>query len=363
MTKARVAHLATRKMFPDILFSMAVWGLVSVVGCTGLHYGVQAACGEIDLLTRAVPITRLIKRGGAAPPKLRAVLMEIPEVKAFGRAHGLRATASYQSYAELDREAAVWVVTAAKPLAFSPKTWNVPILGSFPYLGWFERKDADAFATSLRLQGWDAYVRGAGAYSTLGFFKDPVVSTMIPHGDQALGELVNAVLHESTHATLHLRGQAVFNESLASFVADTLTPTYLAERHGRQSVAYRAYEVVEARQGQRVAALLSAYAVLDAVYRSTSDETTKLAKKRSVYEALQRRLGLDEPPNNAALTGLWTYHAGIDAFAELYNRCGRDWLQFWRAAKSLSPKDFVSEQQDDLEPVLSALGRRACARS
>src|SRR4029078_3952588 len=134
-----------------------------------------------------------------------------------------------------DRPAAVWVVSACEQLRFRSKEWHFPIVGSFPYLGWFDLEQAKAFADELRAESWDVDVRGAHAYSTLGWFRDAVLSTMIPEGKEALGELVNVVLHESVHATVYIEGQAFFNESIASFIADRLTDHYLIQTRGNKS--------------------------------------------------------------------------------------------------------------------------------
>src|SRR6185312_14274837 len=115
---------------------------------------------------------------------------------------------------------------------FRSKTWWFPIVGRVPYLGWFDRDDAHDFADELHREGWDSDVGAADAYSTLGWFDDPVLSTMIAGGDEAVGELVNVILHESVHATLYVDGQTRFNESLAEFVAGKLTTVYLGAHYG-----------------------------------------------------------------------------------------------------------------------------------
>src|SRR5690606_34569810 len=144
-----------------------------------------------------------------------------------------------------DREAATWVVSACESLSFKPKQWRFPIVGSFTYLGWFDHPSAEEYAEELRKEGWDVDVRGAAAYSTLNWFRDPVLSTMIPRGKHDVGSLVNVVLHESVHATIYLKDQAYFNESLASFVADRMTFDYLSEKYGETSEEWKAFLEVE----------------------------------------------------------------------------------------------------------------------
>src|SRR5690606_33885389 len=134
---------------------------------------------------------------------------------------GLNRTRNYDHYADLQRPAAVWVVQAAPRLELTERAWSFPIVGTVPYLGFFDETEAQAFARELELaEDLDVDVRTAAAYSTLGWLRAPVLSTMIADGPEALGELVNIVLHESVHATVYVPGQSAFDESLASFVAD-----------------------------------------------------------------------------------------------------------------------------------------------
>ena len=172
---------------------------------------------------------------------MRELLAEVPTIKRFAERHGLRPTSSYAKYAEVPRSAIVWVVSASTPLSFQPRTWTFPIVGSVPYLGWFDEAEARDFADDLRSQGYDVDLRGAQAYSTLGWFDDPILSTMLGSGDEAVGDLANVVLHESVHATYYLPGQSPLNESVADFLGDRLATAYLRERTGENSDELRAY--------------------------------------------------------------------------------------------------------------------------
>jgi predicted aminopeptidase len=209
------------------------------------RYLPQAAWGQFDLLARAQPIERVLPR---APERLRLLLRQVPAIKAFASRHGLTISDNYNSYAELDREAAVWVVTASAPLALEADTWWFPGVGSFPYLGWFDPRQASRFADQLAQEGRDVYVRRVSAYSTLGWFRDPVLSTMLTRGRSVTGDFVNTVLHESVHATVYVDGQGTFNESLALFVADSLTPEYLTVAFGADSAECQAYLAAEKRR-------------------------------------------------------------------------------------------------------------------
>ena len=319
----------------------------------------QAAWGQLDLMARAQPIERILERG-AAPPALARILEMVVDIKAFGREQGLAISSSYSSYAELDRDAAVWVVTASAPLAFEPKTWSFPVVGSFPYLGWFDRRDALRFADDLAREGYDVHVRGASAYSTLGWFHDPVLSTMLTRGASVTGDLVNTVLHESVHATVHLDGQGTFNESVAMFVADRLSPDYLRRRFGDGSFELRAYLAEEARRARRADAFMDAYRRLAAVYASDRSALDKLIEKHRILLALETAVDVRVALNNATLEGFRTYRAGQDELAALLAGCEHDWRRFLAAAARVDATWFDEEQQDDIAPVLRRLLGSGC---
>jgi predicted aminopeptidase len=321
------------------------------------RYLTQATWGQLDLMARAQPIERILARGDA-PPALAELLEQVPAIKAWGSRHGLATSANYETYAQLDRDAAVWVVTACAPLAFEPESWSFPLLGSFPYLGWFDRGDALAFADDLARTGLDVHVRGASAYSTLGWFRDPVLSTMLTRGASVAGDFINTVLHESVHATVYVDGQGTFNESLALFVADRMTPVYLEEAGER--AALRHYLAEETRRERDGARVLRAYAHLDAVYATNASPLSKLIEKHRTLLALERELDARAPINNASLAGYRTYRVGQGQFAALLARCDNDWRRFLETVARVAPESFVEDQQEDLDSVLGELLGDGC---
>lgn len=334
--------------------------VLSLGGCASVGYVSQAAAGQVSLLLSARPIPQVV-HDRKTPPKIRALLAELNRVRAFGQAHGLTPTKSYQSYVDLDRPAVVWVVSASKPLRFESKVWNFPIVGAFPYLGWFDRAAAERFGNSLRAEGLDTDVRGASAYSTLGWFDDPLLSTMLSPGDEALGELVDTVLHESVHATLHIPSEAWFNESLASFVADRLTDEYLDWSRGSQSPEAKSFASTQAWREQLSQRLAEAYAQLDAIYNSKATDAEKLAQKTEILDRLTRELHFRRPINNATLIQFRTYDANHDAYERLLRACGTSWPRFFDALRTLKPTSFGAQDQHDLGPVLAPLAARCAA--
>ena len=170
------------------LWAGAALLLLTQSGCLAFEYLPQAAAGQRDLIRRARDIDQLVQ-DGRVDGRMRQLLGQVSIIKSFGERHGLAPTPNYTKYVHVDRPAAVWVTSASAPLAFQSRSWSFPIVGSFTYLGWFHREEADRFAAKLAKEGLDVDVRGAGAYSTAGFFEDPIVSSMIAPGKLATGEL------------------------------------------------------------------------------------------------------------------------------------------------------------------------------
>jgi predicted aminopeptidase len=295
-------------------------------------------------------------------PRLRALLQEVPRVKAYGEERGLKPTSNYAEYVRLDRPAAVWVVSACRPLKFESKEWSFPIAGRFPYLGWFDRADAEEYADELRSEGWDVDVRGASAYSTLGWFRDAILSSMIPEGEGALGALVNVVLHESVHATWYLDGQAYYNESLASFVADRLTPEYLKLTRGQKAIELDSYLDAEKSYEQRTRELHAGFLELEKLYSSTTlTDEQKLEQKGKVLRGLEKKLGFKREINNATLVQFKTYNTGFGEFEQIFATCGKDWSRFWKKMREVTSGHFPRAQSQDLVPILRKLLEAGCA--
>jgi predicted aminopeptidase len=326
-------------------------------GCFTVRYLAQAGAGQLHLITAAKPLSRALA-DPRLDPHARASLRWVPDMKAFGESQGLTATENYVRYTQLDRDAAVYVVQAAPALALKPKLWSFPIAGTVPYLGFFDVKDAQAYADSLAQEGLDVDVRGAAAYSTLGWFKDPVLSTMLGEGDGAVGELANTVLHESTHATLYVKGQSAFNESLASFVGDALARQWLARRFGEGSRELKGYDADQSGWQERVQRLHRAYEELDAVYRSQASDDEKRAHKAELLGALKDELHARRALNNATLSGYRTYDTGGPAFGQLFNACGHDFRRFLEAVKTL---EFPAPQMENFSPLVEGLAQKGCA--
>jgi predicted aminopeptidase len=331
-------------------------------GCFQAHYLGQAAGGQAELLLEARPLP-LVLRDERVPGQVRQVLARVPAIKAYGQSQGLEPTRNYERYSQLHRSAAVWVVQGCAPLAFEAWTWSFPVVGSVPYLGFFDEARARRYAQSLaEEQGLDVTVRTASAYSTLGWFNDPVLSTMVADGPHALGELANTVLHESVHATVYINGQSTFDESLASFVADRLTLRWLVKTLGPGAPQTRSWLERRVRSERTLARLQQGYQQLSELYASGLGEEEKRERKAQTLSALSEELGLTVPLNNADLSGYRTYGGGRAAFQQLLQACGGDMRAFLGAVGTLRESDFSSPQQENFDEVIERLAARGCPK-
>ena len=311
-------------------------------------YVLRSAWYQAELLRSRVPLQQARKSGKLTPVQLEA-LDRVDEVKAFGRSLGLKATRNYESVA-LDWHRRVWNVNACEPLAFRPKTWWFPIVGRVPYLGYFDRGHADAAARRLARQGWDVNVREAAAYSTLGWFRDPILVPMLSWDEFDLAE---TILHELAHATLWVKGSVAFNESFAAFVGEEGAFRYLASKYGIDSSEYRrAREEQEDLESWR-AVQKTLFEDLERTYDDASlDLPTKRERKAALLASLPERVAAapfhdrprferaagQRPWNNAHLAEFRTYHSDRPAFEALLAESGGDLSAFIERVRALAAR-------------------------
>ncbi len=338
-----------------VVLACALWGS----GCFSVRYVAQAGAGQYELLHLARPIAQVLD-DHHVPPRTRELLARVAPIKHFGQLNGLTPTSNYTQYSDLHRSAAVYVVQGCAPLSFEIKRWVFPIVGTVPYLGFFDEARARDYARTLEAEEHlDVTVRTASAYSTLGWFRDPVLSTMIADGPEAFGELANTILHESVHATIYVPNQSTFDESLASYIADHLTWTLVVGGYGLRSPIAQGWLEHQRRGTRFTLELRRAHDDLAAIFASSQDDQHKLALKRARLEALRQTLGLKRPYNNADLAGVRTYGGGAEAFERLRLGCG-GLPRMLSALKTLTGADFGGPQQLEFDSVIDRLRERAC---
>lgn len=335
--------------------------VMSTVGCMQTGYVVQAGLGQLALIGNARPVDEVLA-DSSTDARTRLLLSEVAPVLRFARDNGLSSKGNYRKFVDLDRSAVVWFMATSKELSFEPKVWNFPIVGSFTYLGWFDYHEAQQVKRRLQAKGWDVHVRGASAYSTGGWFNDPVLSTMFSPHDDALRTLVNVLLHELTHANILIRDQSTFNESIASFMGDTLAEQYLTQRFGAESHELVAFRTEQAESRLRGKTLAKAYRQLQDLYDSKRSDDDKRAEKKRILDKLELDLELRYRPNNASLIGFKTYNAGLAELESLYQACDRDWRRFIAQIRTLKPSSFGESQAEDIGPTIAKLAAKKCPK-
>ncbi|MBS0396230.1 MAG: aminopeptidase, partial [Proteobacteria bacterium] len=210
--------------------------LVPLGGC----YLLASARGQLELNARRVPVARLLAAPDTAPA-LRAQLALAARIRDFAsRELGLPDNASYRSYADIGRPYVLWNVFATPEFGVDPVRWCFPVAGCVAYRGYFSERRARDFALELEARGDDAVVSGVPAYSTLGHFADPLLSTMLRWDETELAALV---FHELAHQVVYVRGDTAFNEGFASVVeAEGVRRWLESEGRGEALAGYRARE-------------------------------------------------------------------------------------------------------------------------
>lgn len=202
--------------------------IVLFSGCQ-IGYLMKSAYSQADLLRRRVPIEEAL-RDSRLNAEQKRKLVVASEARIFAENDlGLAHTKNYTTFVQLDGPYVTWVVSASAKDDLKPRLWNYPLVGEMPYQGFFEPQGAKDLAAELKAEGLDTYIRGVSAYSTLGWFRDPILSSMLAYKDY---ELVSTIIHETTHATVFIKSEADFNERLAEFIGQKGAEAFYLKREG-----------------------------------------------------------------------------------------------------------------------------------
>ena len=348
---------------------------LALSGCASVEYYAQSVTGHLGLMARARPVETVIEAPETAPG-LAARLRTALEIREFASdALALPANASYRRYVDLGRRYVVWTVVAAPELSLEPRRWCFPVAGCVSYRGYFSTSDAAAYAAELESEGWDATVTGARAYSTLGWFDDPLLSSMVELSEPWLAGIV---FHELAHQRLYVPGDTEFNESFAVVVERAGVRRWL-EGAGRDGLRER-HRIAAERRAAFLGLVRDARHGLEAVYASPATDAEKRAAKARALERLRSRYAelratwtsgptydfwFERDVNNAAIALLTTYDRWVPALETLLARSGGDLDAFYRACDELAalPAEERQARLEALDPpgiagVPPAVGRR-----
>jgi predicted aminopeptidase len=317
-----------------------------LVGC-GTTYLLQATSGEWHVLHEREPIDKVLA-DPETPPAVHEHLAQVRAAREFAsRELGLPDNDSYRSYADVGRPYVVWNVVAAPEFSVEPHRWCFPVAGCVAYRGYFHEQSARDFALSMESQGFDVAVDGVPAYSTLGKFADPVLSSMLRYGDD---ELAATIFHELAHQLLYVRDDSEFNEAFATTVENAGLERWLV--HQGAASRMQAFRDEQRREQEFVELFAATRAQLMQLYASGLPREEMVVKKSEIFTQLasdirgrERRAGVTYPLyeewiatglNNAYLASVATYFDCMPGFTRLLEQEGNDLPRFYAAARELA---------------------------
>lgn len=325
--------------------------LLPLSGC----YYAQAIQGHWSLMAKREPVAKVL----ADPQTSAAIAGQLrfsEQVLDFaGQALSLPTEDVYQQYVPLEGEAVVWNVLAAPAFSLTPKTWCYPVVGCVSYRGYFREAAARAQADKLAAKGFDTWVGGAIAYSTLGWFDDPLTTPMLHYPQPALAELL---IHELAHRRLYIKNDTRFNESLATLVGREGAVDFLAASGQPLPEGYWARR--ERLRQAFLAIVEAAREELAELYGSAQEPGAVAVQKAAIQQRARQRFAEQQqqlpelagyqdffagPLNNAQLNGVSDYNGLVPAFAAILASCERRWPCFWQQVEALAELPAAEREQ------------------
>lgn len=330
-----------------IAFAVGGLALVMLAGCGHLSYYTQAARGHFGVISKARPIPEVLQEKNTSE-ELKRKLNLVLEARKFAEERlRLEGKGHYLRYADLGRDSVVYNVYAAPEFSLESKRWWYPIIGHQSYRGYFAKEAAIACAKELKEEGYDTYVGGVDAYSTLGWFKDPVLNTWINDDDE---EVVSLVIHELTHQRLYIDGDTAFNEAFATAVEIVGTRLWLKEKGREDKIAE--WEAQQKRRSEFIQLVKRTRTELAQIYGTEPPSDEALARRRKVQsldtfraelETLRSRWNsktafsswLKKAVNNARLNTVSTYYDLVPAFLKLLEQQNHDFETFYAEVRRI----------------------------
>ncbi len=318
-----------------------------------VSYGWMQGKGQARVLWNARPVTKVLA-DPAVPDSVKRRLRFIQDVRRFAvDSLGLTDTDNYQTYFDQGGKPILWVLTAAERYRMRALERDFPFIGTFTYKGFFEFDRAKAEEAELKQRGYDTELGEVAAWSTLGYFRDPILSSMLSRSD---GQLANLIIHELTHSTLFVKDNHEFNENLANFVGDYGAIQFLKMRFGLASRPLRQYEQGKVFSDRYLRHVNRGTRALDSLYRgfgprlpSSEKDRLKTQLIRQIVDSMdtlyiglsqvrRRRRWEGALPNNAYFVGFATYNARRNQFeTEFRERFGGNFRKYLAYLKAKYP--------------------------
>jgi len=336
----------TLRIWRTLKLNFSVGLAVLLAGCANLGYYAQAVDGHMDIRYRTQPISMIIADPDANQA-LKGALTVVVKLREFA-SHELKlpVNQSFTTYADLGRPYAVWNVSATPELSMELKKWCFVAIGCVSYRGFFSKVEAERFAEGLKAKGYDVTVGGVRAYSTLGWFKDPILNTFLGYSETELAQLI---FHELAHQVMYVRDDSTFNESFATAVELEGISRWL-DRNGTDEQR-AAFDVAQRKKAASTEIMLSHRKRLEELFASDASNAEKRAVKARILAELRKKLSALETNkdrvatyerwwaqrlNNAYLASVSTYTHLVPAFQALLAQQKGNIGQFYEAVKRIS---------------------------
>ncbi len=335
---------------PMIKYVLLFLGLFLLQACTAPGYYTQGIIGHTSLMLARKPVDKVLK---TADEKLKQKLLASQDIRDFSiNELSLPDNKSYRSYVELKNPSPVWNVVAAEEFSLRPKKWCYLVIGCASYRGYYKKESAERYAKKLKKKGYDVRVAGVGAYSTLGFFADPLTSTMLERDEASLAELI---FHELAHQELYIKNNTRFNEAFATVVGEQGAILWM--KHNKKEALLKSYKERLSVQADFLALVNSTKAKLKELYGSTLPDDVKREKKARIFAEMKEeykrvrdnRWGgrawygrwFNSSLNNSHLVSVATYYDLVPSFLEKFEACGRDFSRFYKRIKAIPKSKTV----------------------
>ena len=339
-----------------LLFVFIIFNFDSTV------YAYRQAKGQVKIILNTRPVEEVLA-DKTFPDSLKSRIQLIQEIKKFAvDSLGLNPSENYTTFYDQQQKPILWVITASEAFELKARKWHFPIIGTFSYKGHFEKSIADDELDELKRQGYDTQLNEVSAWSTLGYLKDPILSSML---EKSEGRLAALIIHELTHGTLFVKNNLEFNENLADFVGDYGAIRFLESKYGKDSKELKRYQFSKKYNDAYSQHLLRGAKKLDSLYKNMSQKMTIQEKKRQKKDLIieiinstdtllagefEKRLinkkkwllNDNNLPNNAYFIGYLTYQSKQNQFKdEFVNSFKSDFNNYLIYLKNKYPSSIV----------------------
>jgi predicted aminopeptidase len=312
----------TFTLFGPLLF------ILLFTGCDVSYYS-HLARGQMQVLLKTRSVDSMLQ-DPSLPDSTRNQLVLVDSILAFAQTLGLDSQGQYTKFYDTGGGPISWNISASAKHKFEPYLWNFPFVGPLPYKGFFDRLRAQIERDELIALGYDVHLRSVSAYSTLGYFSDPLLSTMLSYPPHVLADLL---IHELTHVTVYAKNQTDFNESLASFVGFHGSQLFLSQYFGKDTPWHSIAQGERADQNRFRAFMGTAITTLDSLYITAGSEPDILARREQCFSEIKKQFSatlkqyadqryasfLDWELNNAHLLSYRRYNRRGPLFEQVFN--------------------------------------------